>query len=369
MTKISTDNTYIKTIAELLEHIDTETIQLSKQYSEESIDYVNTVISNRNDLTTLIGGTSFDIVESNHKNHANFMTNIFQIKDAQILHDTFIWAYSTYHNKGFSFQYFYHELMAWKSFYITINSLQFESIINLYNYLISLHEYFIQHAVSTHEYIPNTKDTKIYEQFLDALLKADLTKALQLSHIYIKDKDDIVSFWEEIILPSLYTLGDKWANAEISVGTEHSATSMCQRVMSEHYGFIIKYIKDKKNILVTTSPNELHEVGARMLSDILELNGYNVTYLGSKVPIEDLLDTISTDNIDLVLISTTLVSNIDKTQEMVKQIQNKYKIKIVLGGQAYKNNPFACKFINADYCLRSTQELLELLNGLNNANT
>ena len=369
MTKISTDNTYIKTITELLNKIDTETIQLSKQYFVESIDYVNYIILNRKDVIALTGGVSFDIVKSNHKNHADFMSNIFQIKDSQILHDTFIWAYNTYHNKGFSFQYFYHELMAWKSFYITINSLQFESIIKLYDYLISLHEYFIQHSVSSHTYIPNINDTQIYEEFLNALLNTDLTKALQISHSFIEDKDDIVSFWEEIILPSLYTIGDKWANAEISVGTEHSATSICQRVMSEHYGSIIKYIKDKKNILVTTSPNELHEVGARMLSDILELNGYNVTYLGSKVPIEDLLDIVSTNNIDIVLISTTLVSNIDKTQEMVKQIRNRYKIKIILGGQAYKLNPSAFKFINADYCMNSTHELLELLDGQLNANT
>ncbi len=82
-----------------------------------------------------------------------------------------------------------------------------------------------------------------------------------------------------------------------------------------------------------------------------------------------LRDIVSTDNIDIVLISTTLVSNIDKTQEMVKQIRNRYTIKIILGGQAYKLNPSAFKFINADYCMNSTHELLELLDGQLNANT
>ena len=56
------------------------------------------------------------------------MSNIFQIKNAQTLHDTFIWAYTTYYNKGFSFQYFFYELNAWKKFYQITDNEKFSSI-------------------------------------------------------------------------------------------------------------------------------------------------------------------------------------------------------------------------------------------------
>ncbi len=207
--KINMNNNYIDTITEMLHKIDQSAIQLLKKHLQESIEHVNYSISKREDCIALTGGVPFILVETNHKNHAEFMSNIFQIKNAQTLHDTFIWSYSTYYNKGFSFQYFFYELNAWKEFYQITDNKKFTSIISLYDYLISLHEYFIQHAISTQDNTPEIDDIETYESFLNALLNADLTLALKISKRYIQTKENVVTFWEKIILPSLYTIGNK----------------------------------------------------------------------------------------------------------------------------------------------------------------
>lgn len=353
-----------KQLSQLLSSIDDEVYSYYKNSLPIFINYVNSAIQAREDVSILVGLNSFELVKQNHENHANFMYTIFLTRDVKSMHDTYIWAYKTYHAKGFDFRYFYLELIAWKESFELNNKKLLMPIIELYNYLISLHDYFVQHAMSTALEIPKNINENIYSNFLDAILKPDLTEAISISKTFIKTDEDIKKFWQYIILPALYSIGNKWANAEISVGEEHMATSICQRVMAEHYPKIISYIDDKKNILITTSPNELHEVGARILADILELNGYNVTFMSANSTPQEKFDIIELEEIEFVLISTTIVSNIVKTKELVTQIRDKFKHNtpiIIIGGQAFNENSDANTFVKADYLIRNINELLNLL--------
>jgi len=56
------------------------------------------------------------------------MYSIFLTKDIQVLHDTYIWVYSTYSKKGFSFEYFYYELEAWRESFSLVDEKTLSSI-------------------------------------------------------------------------------------------------------------------------------------------------------------------------------------------------------------------------------------------------
>ncbi|NVJ53970.1 MAG: cobalamin B12-binding domain-containing protein [Campylobacteraceae bacterium] len=204
--------------------------------------------------------------------------------------------------------------------------------------------------------------THTIEEFTQALLKPSMYDALAISEKYINEDNDIKKFWENIIVPSMYIIGNKWANAEITVGEEHTATSICQRVMAEYYEKILMHSEqNKEKIIVTISPNELHQVGARMVADLLELNGYDVEFLNSSCTIETILDKINNQNIRNVIISTTLVSSLNSTENLITNIRKNSteKVKIYVGGQAYTSD----KSIetNADVCISNVDELLEHL--------
>jgi len=179
------------------------------------------------------------------------------------------------------------------------------------------------------------------EAYTNALLEPSMTKAIDVSKKFIQEDKDIKLFWENIIVPTMHDIGKRWANNEITVGEEHTATSISQRVMAEYYERILNTNEEsKRKILVTISPKELHQIGARMVADLLELNGYDVDFLGSNVRIEEILDTIVTNNIKEIIISTTLVSSLNSTEELILEIKSilKDKIKIYVGGQAYTSS-------------------------------
>ena len=199
------------------------------------------------------------------------------------------------------------------------------------------------------------------EDFTNALLKPSMHEAIKVSKEFIKCNDDIKPFWESIIVPSMYAIGDKWANGKITVGQEHTATSICQRVMAEYYEEILNNCSTTKKVIVTTSPKELHQIGARMVADLLELNGFDVEFLDSSCSIEDILDIISNNNVRELIISTTLVSNLESTENLISDIKKRVdnEIKIFVGGQAYTAKSDLKS--NADFCITDFDLLLNKL--------
>ena len=198
--------------------------------------------------------------------------------------------------------------------------------------------------------------------FIDALLEPSMTKAISISKEYIKNNEDIKSFWEQIIVPSMHEIGKKWADNEITVGEEHTATSICQRVMVEHYEKILSNSAvNRRKIIVTLSPNELHVLGARIVADLLELNGYDVHFLDSNSTYEELLNLIKNENIKEIIISTTLISNLNSTENLISDLKLaiKEKIKFYVGGQAYKaSSEIKTK---ADFYIKDMDSLLKEL--------
>lgn len=198
--------------------------------------------------------------------------------------------------------------------------------------------------------------------FVDALLKPSMKKAISISKKHIKNNEDIKAFWERIIVPSMHEIGKKWAKNEITIGEEHIATSICQRVMVEHYEKILNNSDiNRRKIIVTLSPNELHVLGARIVADLLELNGYDVHFLDTNSTYEELLNLIKNEKIKEIIISTTLTSNLNSTENLIYKLKlalNR-KIKFLIGGQAYKGNSEIKT--KADFYIKDMDSLLKEL--------
>jgi methanogenic corrinoid protein MtbC1 len=212
------------------------------------------------------------------------------------------------------------------------------------------------------------ENSNIYDNFLDSLLNSNMTKALEISNKFIKNKNDIEKFWIEIILPALYDIGKLWEESKISVGEEHVATSICQRVMSEHCDTIYNNIGKRGKVLVTLAPNELHQVGAMMLSDVLEIHGFDTYFIKSKSSIDKIIDLIEDEDINDIIISSTIEENIDNTKILIKNLRDKISsknINIFVGGQAYKNIENIIERTDANYYIKDITTLINTLDRIN----
>jgi methanogenic corrinoid protein MtbC1 len=107
-----------------------------------------------------------------------------------------------------------------------------------------------------------------------------------------------------------------------------------------------------KKAIVACLPNEFHQVGAKMVADIFELNAWDGYFLGSNVPTNDLIKMIQDINPDLVGISMSIYFNISELVYIVNEINSQFpNQKIVVGGQGFNQGgkDFMSTFPNVTY--------------------
>lgn len=205
-----------------------------------------------------------------------------------------------------------------------------------------------------------------YQRYVQALLKPDAAEALLVSAEYITDVSRLPIWWEQIIQPAMYEIGHLWASGSISVGQEQIATSITQRVIAWFYPLILSLPRDRGAVVVAASPNELHQIGPRILADLLEMNGWDVHYTGAGATIESVVSLVQEVRAVFVCISTTLVSSIPAAANLIFAVRATCQPipQILVGGQAYRTSPQLWQRVGADGFASSAREGIRLLDRL-----
>lgn len=202
------------------------------------------------------------------------------------------------------------------------------------------------------------------QRYLAALLRPDTTAAIRIIGEYVQQPDDIPIGWTQIIQPTMYEIGRLWAEGYITVGQEHLATSITQRVMAVYYPLILQVPRTKATIVVAVSPGEFHEVGPRMLADVLEVQGWNVYYTGANTPTDSLAALVRECQAVVLCISTTLTTNLMRVAALIHTIKTQAKmpqVQIIVGGQAYLAVPDLWQKVGADGFAVGPDELVHYL--------
>lgn len=178
----------------------------------------------------------------------------------------------------------------------------------------------------------STKKSKqtLYKKLIDG----DIQSSIKIYEEYIKIFNS-GDFFDKILRPVMYKIGEDWANNTISIATEHVASNVAQT--------LVKIIMDKvtgnankKKILICVPLGEEHHLGCDVLETYLSIKGFKVYNIGTSIPTESILSFIEYNKPDIVLVSITLEDNISAGQRLVKKIKEQYDIPILVGGFAFQ---------------------------------
>jgi len=322
--------------------------------AERLVNQVNQELEVSPVILELIGGNPFDLMWNNHSNHATFMTTVFKIGSYELLARTIPWVYRAYHARGFSYDYFPIELAAWKhAVKECLDNVYSTEIINIYDWMISHHESMIGLSIGGEglTFSVQNETTEIQEILLSLMLNGDSKGSLLLVNKSVQTIDDLKHFYIDIVCPVMYRIGLLWERNEISVAEEHLATAIVGRITAALYPLLANVDACRGKAVVTAGPNEFHELGARMLADFLEMEGWDVFYLGANTPKEELLAILKQHKPFMVALSVATVFNLDhvrQTIEMIKTDRGTEKIKIMVGGLAFNSMPHLWRDVGAD---------------------
>ncbi|MEI7644769.1 MAG: cobalamin-dependent protein [Chloroflexales bacterium] len=330
------------------------------------IAYANQQIAKRTTLTDLLGACPINLIYNLHADHAHLIAAQLQIKSGSTLIATIIREYELFLPYGISLDFFLSDFAVWME--ATNQYLEARSAAQInavYQQLCDLHPQLMLQARSPQTQ-PNIADDlrPYFTQYLQALLKPDMAAAIRVTGEYVKNPQQLAIWWEGIIYPAMHEIGRLWADGEISVGQEHLATAITQRVMAIYYPLILDLPRQKGSIVVASSPGELHEIGSRMLSDMLELNGWDAYCTGANTPKESIIELLRQTGSRFLCISTTLAHSLPGVKLLITAVRNANispTPKIIVGGQAYISDPTTWRQVGADhYALNAHDGVLQI---------
>lgn len=194
---------------------------------------------------------------------------------------------------------------------------------------------------------------ELYGRYLNALLQGDTRHCTGIITGLLEENAEVTSIYTGLLQKSLYRVGELWETNRISVGVEHLATAITERMLAGIYPTLLSGVKaNGRKALISCSVNEYHQIGARMVADIMETQGWDVCFLGANTPADGMLQMIGTWKPELLGLSVSIYFNMAALHKMIEIVRASFPgLDIFVGGQGFRwgGTDIGKKFANIEY--------------------
>jgi MerR family transcriptional regulator, light-induced transcriptional regulator len=179
---------------------------------------------------------------------------------------------------------------------------------------------------------------EVYQDYFTTLLAGDRRRSCEIVDRLIEESVPIRDVYIQLFQTALYEIGNLWESNLASVATEHVATSITESLMVKFYPQLFAAPRKYGKVLIACVASEYHQIGAKMVADILQLRGWGTLFLGANTPVDAIVDMAQKENPGIIALSQSIYFNIPELHRLLPEItQNLQNIPILLGGQAFRH--------------------------------
>jgi methanogenic corrinoid protein MtbC1 len=187
--------------------------------------------------------------------------------------------------------------------------------------------------------------------YLEALLRGDRHVASNLVLESVERGADLHDVYLCVLQDVQHEVGRLWMTNRISVAKEHFCTAVTLNVTARLYPRIMSVPKTGKRIVVACAGGERHELGARMVADFFELDGWDAIYLGADTPASAVDDAVREHAPHVLGISANMTFNLASVRDVIvaaRAADKSGQMKTLVGGYQFNANPGLWQKTGAD---------------------
>ena len=170
---------------------------------------------------------------------------------------------------------------------------------------------------------PELHMPELCAQYLQAQLAFDRREAVRL---LVEDGFNrgatVTDLLLDVVQPAQREIGRLWQQNVVSIADEHQATAISQAALAHLYQLAPRKPSVNRRVLVACVEGERHDMGARVVSDLLDFDGFDVFFLGADVPVDSLSDKVRAARPQLVILSMTMTFHQEALRRSVDAIRD-----------------------------------------------
>jgi len=184
--------------------------------------------------------------------------------------------------------------------------------------------------------------SRISEVVMEEALQGDADGLFDLFIYLSKNRIKFGNLVDGIVQPALEKIGCMWEKKQINVEDEHLASSAVKTALARLVVHLPRQRKKNIKVLCSCTEGEYHDIGIRSLGYELELNGYNLQYLGSDTPFSSIQEAVKKEKPSYVFISST--SPVFSEEDFVKNIKRLAKTAAAVKSKLAAGGKYVQKF-------------------------
>jgi methanogenic corrinoid protein MtbC1 len=150
----------------------------------------------------------------------------------------------------------------------------------------------------------------------------------------------IPTLYSAVFAPLLADVGERWHEGELRVWEEHLATAAVMTAIEALYPTVRVLAAHAPQcgqmVVMATPSQEHHVIGLRMVSDLFELAGWTVVYLGADTPEPEIYDAVRTLPADAVVMSAATAYQRVLLRHIADRLHAELpEVRIWVGGHAF----------------------------------
>jgi DNA-binding transcriptional MerR regulator/methylmalonyl-CoA mutase cobalamin-binding subunit len=150
------------------------------------------------------------------------------------------------------------------------------------------------------------------KQSLSSLLQFNAAEAQRLFAIQLSVLGPI-RFVSDFAMPLVREIGERWANGSLPIASEHLASGLMRSMLGSALQPNVASLMGPR-IVFATLTGERHEIGLQMVALTAMGAGAAPIYLGTELPVEELLLAVERTNASALALSLVTIDSTDAAQ-------------------------------------------------------
>ncbi len=203
----------------------------------------------------------------------------------------------------------------------------------------------------------------VLERYLDTLLKGDRKACRTVIEESLQTGTPANSVYLDIIWPIMAEIEHLVRLDNITTTQEHLATRINRTIVDQLQNKLPRKSSRNKRIVISCANVELQELGAQIMADLFESDGWEVKFLGGGLTNDDILVFINEHSPDILLIyggTPKQAPEIRQLIDTIRDINAWPNMRIMLSGGLFKRADGLWQEIGADLYAETALEALQM---------
>lgn len=206
---------------------------------------------------------------------------------------------------------------------------------------------------------------KYLTRYMDALLKGDRVGCRGVVEDILHTGMPANNVYLDVVWPVMVEIERLYREDKITIAQEHFASRINRTIVDQLQNKLPRKEARNKRIVLCCAGTESAELGAQMMTDLLESDGWEVRFVGAGVSNDEILEFVGDYRPDILMIYGTVPQDAPEVRRLIdtiKEVNALPDMKIMVSGGVFNRAEGLWEEIGADMFAASPKEAVDTVN-------